>query len=74
MLFLGTSYGLAFGIVVDTHVARLSQRLDFTRQTDPVKIEQDLSQNHSKRSLDSVLAPDDFARSGALPCQEPTMR
>jgi endonuclease-3 len=39
---LGTSYGLAFGIVVDTHVARLSQRLDFTKQTDPVKIEKDL--------------------------------
>jgi endonuclease-3 len=39
---LGTSYGLAFGIVVDTHVARISQRLDLTKQTDPVKIEQDL--------------------------------
>jgi endonuclease-3 len=39
---LGTSYGLALGIVVDTHVARLSQRLDFTKQTDAVKIEQDL--------------------------------
>jgi len=40
---LGTSYGLAFGIVVDTHVARLSQRLDLTKHTDPVKIEQDLA-------------------------------
>jgi endonuclease III len=30
------------GIVVDTHVARLSQRLGFTRQYDPVKIERDL--------------------------------
>jgi endonuclease III len=39
---LGTSYGLAFGIVVDTHVARLSQRLDLTKQTDAIKIEQDL--------------------------------
>jgi endonuclease-3 len=39
---LGTSFGLAFGIVVDTHVSRLSQRLDLTKQTDPVKIEQDL--------------------------------
>ncbi len=39
---LGTSYGLAFGIVVDTHVARLSQRLDLTKQKDPVKIEKDL--------------------------------
>jgi endonuclease-3 len=39
---LGTAYGIASGIVVDTHVARISQRLGFTKQTDPVKIEQDL--------------------------------
>lgn len=30
------------GVVVDTHVRRLSQRLGFTRQEDPVKIERDL--------------------------------
>jgi endonuclease-3 len=34
--------GAAEGIVVDTHVRRLSQRLGFTRQDDPVKIERDL--------------------------------
>ena len=34
--------GHAQGIVVDTHVRRLSQRLGFTRQEDPVKIERDL--------------------------------
>ena len=34
--------GEAQGIVVDTHVRRLSQRLGFTRQEDPVKIEQEL--------------------------------
>lgn len=39
---LGTAYGIATGIVVDTHVQRVSQRLDLTRETDPVKIEQDL--------------------------------
>jgi len=39
---LGTAYGIASGVVVDTHVARISQRLDFTKNTDPVKIEQDL--------------------------------
>lgn len=39
---LGTAYGIASGIVVDTHVTRLSLRLDLTKQTDPVKIEQDL--------------------------------
>lgn len=39
---LGTAYGIASGVVVDTHVQRISQRLDLTKNTDPVKIEQDL--------------------------------
>jgi len=39
---LGTAYGVAVGVVVDTHVQRVSRRLDLTKQTDPVKIEQDL--------------------------------
>jgi endonuclease-3 len=39
---LGTAYGIASGVVVDTHVQRLSRRLDLTKKTDPVKIEQDL--------------------------------
>ncbi|HTQ54645.1 MAG TPA: endonuclease III [Bryobacteraceae bacterium] len=39
---LGTAYGIAAGVVVDTHVQRVSRRLDLTRQTDPAKIEQDL--------------------------------
>jgi endonuclease-3 len=39
---LGTAYGIASGVVVDTHVIRLSQRLDLTRNDDPKKIEQDL--------------------------------
>jgi endonuclease-3 len=39
---LGNAFGINEGIVVDTHVARLSQRLGLTAHTDPVKIEQDL--------------------------------
>ncbi|HEX2715706.1 MAG TPA: endonuclease III [Candidatus Acidoferrales bacterium] len=39
---LGTAYGIASGIVVDTHVQRLAGRLDLSRNTDPKKIEQDL--------------------------------
>jgi endonuclease-3 len=39
---LGTAFGIASGVVVDTHVQRISQRLDLTRHADPVKIEQDL--------------------------------
>jgi endonuclease-3 len=41
---LGTAFGIASGIVVDTHVQRLSQRLDLSRNEDPKKIEQDLMQ------------------------------
>jgi endonuclease-3 len=39
---LGTAYGIAAGVVVDTHVQRVSQRLDLTRKDDPVNIEKDL--------------------------------
>jgi endonuclease III len=39
---LGTAYGIASGVVVDTHVLRLSKRLDLTRNDDPKKVEQDL--------------------------------
>ena len=39
---LGTAFGIAAGVVVDTHVQRLSERLDLTKNTDPKKIEQDL--------------------------------
>lgn len=39
---LGTAYGIAAGVVVDTHVQRVSKRLDLTKHAEPVKIEQDL--------------------------------
>ncbi|HEV7868393.1 MAG TPA: endonuclease III [Chthoniobacteraceae bacterium] len=39
---LGNAFGIDVGVVVDTHVQRLSARLGLSRQTDPVKIEQDL--------------------------------
>lgn len=39
---LGSALGKNEGVVVDTHVARLSQRLGLTKQTDPVKIEAEL--------------------------------
>jgi endonuclease-3 len=39
---LGNAFGINDGIVVDTHVARLSKLLGLTRQTDPVKIERAL--------------------------------
>jgi endonuclease-3 len=39
---LGTAFGMANGVVVDTHVARLAQRLGLSEETDPEKIEKDL--------------------------------
>jgi endonuclease-3 len=39
---LGNAFGIASGVVVDTHVKRLSNRLGLTTQKDPVKIEKDL--------------------------------
>lgn len=39
---LGTGFGIASGVVVDTHVQRVTKRLDLTKNTDPKKIEQDL--------------------------------
>ena len=40
---LGNAFNINVGIVVDTHVTRLSQRLGLSRNTDPEKIEQDLT-------------------------------
>jgi endonuclease-3 len=39
---LGVAYEIASGVVVDTHVQRISRRLDLTKNEEPVKIEQDL--------------------------------
>ena len=39
---LGSWFGIPSGVVVDTHVHRLSKRLELTKNDDPVKIEQDL--------------------------------
>lgn len=39
---LGTAFGIPSGVVVDTHVTRLCNRLGLTKQTNAVKIEQDL--------------------------------
>lgn len=39
---MGNAFGKADGVVVDTHVSRLSQRLGLTQATQPEKIEQDL--------------------------------
>jgi endonuclease-3 len=40
---LGNAFGKDEGFVVDTHVGRLARRMGLTRETDPVKVEQDLN-------------------------------
>lgn len=52
---LGNAYGIASGVVVDTHVGRLSQRLGLTSNTDPVKIENDLQELVPKK--DWIMFP-----------------
>jgi endonuclease-3 len=46
---LGTAFGLATGVVVDTHVGRISRRLGMTAETDPVKVERDLVEQLPKK-------------------------
>jgi endonuclease-3 len=41
---LGTAFGIAEGVVVDTHVGRIARRLGLTREDDPVKVERDLQE------------------------------
>src|SRR4051812_11201952 len=47
---LGNAFGIASGVVVDTHVSRLSQRLGLTANTTPEKIERDLAELVPKRN------------------------
>jgi endonuclease III len=47
---LGNAFATNVGVVVDTHVTRVSQRLALTRQADPVKIEQDLMKLFPKQN------------------------
>jgi len=47
---LGSGYGIASGIVVDTHVGRVARRLELTGELDPVRVERDLCGLFPKRS------------------------
>ena len=46
---LGSGYGIAAGVVVDTHVKRVAFRLGLTKETDPEKIEKDLMEKLEKK-------------------------
>lgn len=64
---LGTAYGISSGIVVDTHVDRLSHRLDLTREKDPKKIELDLMKIIPKEKW--ILISHQLIWHGRLICQ-----
>jgi endonuclease-3 len=51
---LGVAFHAPEGVVVDTHVQRIAQRLGWTKETDPVKIEQDLMKKIPREDWDAV--------------------
>ena len=51
---LGVAFGTPEGVVVDTHVQRLSQRLGWTRQQEPLEIEQDLMRAFPRDDWDAL--------------------
>jgi endonuclease III len=69
---LGNAFGLAEGIVVDTHVKRLSGRLGLTRETDPVKIEADLVKIVPQQEWTDIAHL--FIDHGRAVCKAPTPR
>ena len=69
---LGNAFGKSEGVVVDTHVTRLSQRLGLTKEKDPVKIELDLMElvPRDEWTIVSHL----FIDHGRAVCKAPTPR
>lgn len=63
---LGVAYGNPGGVVVDTHVSRISRRLGLTREEDPVRIERDLNEVVPRRYW--VEMPFLFIRHGRKTC------
>ncbi len=64
---LGNAFGIASGVVVDTHVSRLSQRLNLTTETTPEKIETDLAELVPKK--DWIMFPHLLIWHGRAVCQ-----
>lgn len=64
---LGNAFGIASGVVVDTHVSRLSQRLGLTENTTPEKIEKDLAELVPKKNW--IMFPHWLISHGRKICQ-----
>lgn len=56
----GCAFGLPAGVVVDTHVKRLSRRLGLTRQSDPIRIERELMRLFPRAPVDPAQPLADF--------------
>jgi endonuclease-3 len=69
---LGNAFGIDEGIVVDTHVTRLSNRLRLTRQKDAVKIEDDLVRIVPHEEWTDIAHL--FIHHGRAVCKAPTPR
>jgi endonuclease-3 len=69
---LGNSFGKVEGIAVDTHVRRLSQRLGFSEQKDPDKIERELMELLPKKKWFQVTYL--LIEHGRAVCKAPTAR
>ncbi len=64
---LGNAFGIDEGVVVDTHVSRISNRLKFTKNKDPVRIEKDLMNLVPKK--DWTLFPHLMIQHGRATCR-----
>lgn len=64
---LGNAFGIASGVVVDTHVSRLAQRLGLTAETTPEKIENDLSELVEQKNW--IMFPHWLISHGRAVCQ-----
>jgi endonuclease-3 len=69
-IVLGNAYGVVVGIAVDTHVRRVSQRLGFTAQKDPDRVEQDLMRLIPRRDWFSFTYV--LIEHGRAVCKAPT--
>jgi endonuclease-3 len=67
---LGNAYGIASGVVVDTHVSRVSQRLKLTEHEQPEKIERDLIELVPRR--DWIIFPHLLIAHGRAVCKART--
>jgi len=69
-IVLSNTFGINVGIAVDTHVKRLSQRLGFSKNKDPNKIEQDLMKLFPKEEWNKITYT--LIEHGRAVCKAPT--